>query len=176
MARIAYFVLFILLINPLFINAQSKRDNLYMYGREAFAKIEGGTITFISDTVAYKKFLTDNLVEVAVNFDKIEVRKQFTLNTKKEFYYILATNKANNITVAKWLNKKGNTLYINNKFKMSKDLFEQTYLTCTGNDDCTPQVWEDEEGRQWVCSEKIACSAPGDDKNTCVKTTTVFGP
>lgn len=141
--------------------------SLYVFGvcqttsgsnsEKAFATIKNGAFVIKIDTVAYKKKVKEALFnDPHIVFNKITINRQNTLNTKREFYYVMLSTKDNRIRVAKWLNKKGNNLFSNDEITEG-DLFEQTYLICDGDGTCSPQVYEDGTKKLWGCSEDIKC-------------------
>jgi len=152
--------------------------SLYVFGfcqitsssnsKKAFATIKNGAFIFKIDTVAYKKKVKEALFnDPDIVFNKIIISRQITLNTKREFYYVMLSTKDNRIRVAKWLNKKGNNLFSNDEISEG-DLFEQIYVTCEGAGTCSPQVYEDGTTKMWGCSEDIKCYI-GDKVNSDCK-------
>jgi len=141
---------------------------------KAFAVVSGKSYKFIADTVAYKKMLKDGLLaKTDVTLNKVEIVKQLTLGDKKEFYYVMASSKDGTYKIAKWLNKKGNSFYVNNALAAG-DLFEQSYLTCIGDGSCGPQVYQVKDQRLWGCSEDIRCYKPGFVVENCKSAKTIL--
>lgn len=143
----------------------------------AFATIKNDTVVFNLDTISYKKTLKERLLPSHnIVFDKVEIKKQLTLGTSVDFYYVLLKTKDNKIKVARWLNKIGDSFYVNDEIEEGI-LFEQSYLICNGEGDCDPQVLLDGSTRFWGCSKIIACFT---DKamrdSTCKWQTTYIGP
>lgn len=170
MRNLRYVICFSLFIS--FITYGQKQNNT------VFAEIKNEFIEIIVDTVTYKKFIIENILDNKqdVIFNRVEIKKQLTIGSKKEFFYILLTEKQNKFKVARWLTKKDNLLVINNTPDFERDdVFEQIYLICEGQaDDCRPQVFEDENGRMWGCSEILACTAVEGEEPTCKVTQSIF--
>jgi len=141
--------------------------SLYVFGicqtatdtnpKKAFASIKNGAFVFKIDTVAYKKKVREALfADRNIVFDKITINRQNTLNTNREFYYVMLSTKNNRYKVAKWLNRKGDNLFSNDEITEG-DLFEQTYQTCEGDGSCFPQVYENGDIRMWGCGGDVKC-------------------
>lgn len=127
---------------------------------DAFAKIENGEIIFVADTVEYKEFVSYKLFNGKnIVFDQIKIVHKKTLGDGKEFYYLELSTQNRDYKVAKWLNKKDNNFYLNNTISEAEiqDFFEQTYLICIGNTDCSPNVYQDGNSRIWGCGDAIEC-------------------
>lgn len=126
-----------------------------------FAKIKNNVFDITADTAAFVKNIKDNLFYgKVVNLNKITIRRQLTLEAKNEFYYILVTDEKQHIKVAKWLIKLDDQFFINDLISTG-NLFEQSYLVCIGEGDCSPQVLEIEDEKQWGCSTDIQCYVDG---------------
>ncbi len=139
--------------------------------QEPIAVIKGDGFEFKIDTNAFKKEIVKHLFSgQEVEFNSFEIKKQFTLGTKREFYYLLLTDTKRHIKVAKWLNKQGNNLFTNDEIGEG-DAFEQTYLTCQGINDCDPNVFEEGKDIGWLCGEELSCLAmPEKDELKCKAT------
>lgn len=139
------------------------------------AKENGSSISFVIDTVAYKKFVSTQLLDSGydVAFDKIEVKRQMTLGSKREFFYLLLTSKMKKIKVARWLNKQGNEFLTNDELG-EDDVFEQLYLTCVGGGNCSPHVFEDKDIRMWGCSDVLGCNAVEGAEPKCLTLQSIF--
>lgn len=161
--------LFVLLLLLSF-SAQAQEFN-----KKVFAKVENETAKFVADTTAYKNAVSKNLLEngYTVTFNKVEIKEQLTLGTNRKFYYVLLTNKHNTVKVARWLTKDGNT-YTTDDTIEEGDLAEQIYLTCVGEGDCSPQLFEDGDMRMWGCSEVVACGAVAGEEPKCKVLQSVF--
>lgn len=137
------------------------------YSQEKIAVITDKGYEFAIDTLSYKQNLEKQLdQDKPITFNKVEVVKQKTLVSERDFYYLLLTDAGKNIKVAKWLNKVGNNLISNDELTEG-DLFEQTFLLCVGTGDCDPQAMENESGRHWGCTTELICPVEEDPNPPC---------
>lgn len=143
--------------------------------KNIFAVIKNESFIFQADTLDYKTKIRKALFpKQNWSFNKISIIKQLTLGDKKEFYYILLTTKDGKIKVAKWLNKNGKDLSINDEITTG-DLFEQSYLSCIGDGSCYPQVYQVGDQKMWGCSEDIMCYINGKADVNCQSYKSILG-
>ncbi len=140
-----------------------------------FATISGESYIFKIDTVGFKKNAKDNILpNEDVVLQKIQIIKQVSLGAKNQFYYVMVSSSDNKFKIAKWLNRKGNNLYVNDVLAEG-DLFEQSYLLCIGDGTCGPQVFEDKGNRMWGCSEDLKCYTDRVKLQNCQSVKSIFG-
>ena len=159
---------------------QTKSSFKSNYGgsKKLFAKISNNEIIIKYDTIVFKEYISKNisLSKAQINYDKIEVKKQFTLGEeKKVFYYLLLTDFDKKVKTYRWLNKIGDELYFNDDLE-NKDNFELIYLSCIGNQNCNPNVYVLDKKKGWVCGEQIICMKKNDTINKCVATKSIITP
>lgn len=135
-----------------------------------FASFTDGKVEFVQDTVVFKKHIRESMnFRDEVNFDKVEILKQATINigTSKsiEFYYLLISDTKHHYKVARWLNKVDDKLYINNKNHVG-DQFEQMFLICVGADNCHPEVFDIDGKKSWGCNKDPKCLLEEPDPKT----------
>lgn len=135
-----------------------------------FANITHNEIEFLQDTTAFKNHIRQSMnFKAEVNFDKIEILKQFTIgignSTSSEFYYVLISDTKHNYKVARWLNRIDDRFYINNKSHIG-DQFEQTFLICVGVDNCYPEVFDIDGKKSWGCNKDPKCLLQEPDPET----------
>ncbi|NDJ00002.1 hypothetical protein GWA97_13000 [Flavobacterium sp. LaA7.5] len=145
---------------------------------KVFAKINynnSESYKILADTLALKNLISKELLDNGYNiaFEKVEIKKQLTLGSKKEFFHILITSKDKKVKVSRWLSKKGNDLIINDNMD-GDDFFEQIYLICIGDGDCNPNVFEDKGVRMWGCSEIVGCNAIDGEEPKCITIQSLF--
>lgn len=131
--------------------------------KKLFAKIIDDSYVISVDTIALKKKITESIFssESKIFFDKIEVKKQFTIGEeKKVFYYVLLTDFSANARTCRWLTKVNDDLYFNDDFE-SGDSFEQMYLTCIGTENCATNVYVLDSKKFWLCGENPNCLREG---------------
>ena len=131
--------------------------------KKPFAKIINESYILVIDTIVFKKKIIGNIFskESKVIFDKIEVKKQFTIGEeKKVFYYVLLTDFSTTTRTCRWLNSVDNVLYLNDDFE-GNDSFEQMYLTCIGTENCATNVYILDSKRFWLCGENPNCLREG---------------
>ena len=129
------------------------------FAQQPFAKIYKDVFVIEKDTVAFKKFLKDNLFsesKTEIRFDKVEIKKQKILTSDEEYFYVVISDSKNHIRVAKWLNKIGDNLYSKDVID-DDDLFENIYQTCVGKQDCNMNVFVLDSKRYWTCGETMTC-------------------
>ncbi|MDR6300060.1 hypothetical protein [Mesonia maritima] len=164
--KIEYFKLIFLILFCFSINSY-----LYAQDKNLFATVEKDDYKIVADTVKYKSFLKKYFYpnEEDVSFDKISIKKQYTVGERKELYYfILAESFKSNIRLASWLEKEDSKLYriteadLNNK----NAGITVSYLACQGQSSCTPNVSIIEGEKYWGCSDRadLACGFMEDCK------------
>jgi len=162
-----------LIISTLFIclgfyaNAQNSSTTI--------GRVKGDSFEFVIDTVAYKNYVSRQLLDSGYDFifDKIEIKTQLTLGSQREFFYLLLISKDKKIKVARWIIKQGNNFITNDELG-EDDVFEQLYLTCVGSGSCSPQVFEDNNIRMWGCSDVVGCSASEGQRPKCITIQSIF--
>ncbi|WP_395044345.1 hypothetical protein [Flavobacterium sp.] len=157
MKKILLFSCFIILSYSCAQNKLVNNQN-ELKSNKLIAIIKNDNYVFKTDLEILKNRLIQNIsTEKKINFDKIEIIKQFTIGDEpKEFYYILLKDSNTNIKIARWLNKIDNKLYFNNLIGKINQ-FEQTYQFCVGKNDCNPEVFEIDKDFFWSCSKDPKC-------------------
>lgn len=139
------------------------------------AELKDNAIRFTVDTVAYKKMLSENLniKDRKVSYDKIEITQGVTLGSKRKFYFLQMTAANSRIKVARWVELRNKIFYTNDNPE-AEDPFEQIYLTCEGDGNCSPHVFEDKGMRMWGCSEIVGCNAKEGEEPKCITSQSLF--
>lgn len=144
-----------------------------------FAQINQDGIKFEIDTAQFKSTVSSSVfsVDSKIQFDKIEVVKQFTIGEEKQpFYYLLLTDFDKKVKTARWLDNVANSLYLNQNVKKKSDNFELLYLTCAGNKNCNPNIFILDKKRSWICGENPSCLKEGEARQGCDIYTTFIEP
>ncbi|HQA73939.1 hypothetical protein [Flavobacterium sp.] len=153
-----------------------KNSKEYVHSKKTFAKLKKDKFEFTIDTLKFKNEISAGIFseDSKIIFDKVEIIKQFTLGEKSEiFYYVLLTDFDKKVTTAKWLYYDNGFLILNKKERL--DDFFMIYLTCSGNQNCEPNVFIVDGKKKWVCGENSSCLYnDGINKVECEKFTTVF--
>ena len=126
----------------------------FAFGQQKIAIIKENKIRLVVDTVKLKKYVKYYLFPDSdkISIDKVEIRKQKMLMSEKEYFMILFHDFENEVKIAKWLSLKGKKLIMKNNLK-ENDLFEAVFLTCSGSEDCFPNIFEMDGSRNWTCGE-----------------------
>lgn len=168
-----YLITLIILINLFQISCRETKNNIYKKIPQKsilFAQINANGIKFEIDTVKFKNKISTSIfsVDSKIEFDKIEVVKQLTIGEEKKiFYYVLLTDFDKKVKTSRWLVNIGKFLYINEDIGKNKDNFESLYLTCAGNQNCSPNVFTLDKKRSWICGENPSCLKEGETRKGC---------
>ncbi len=168
----------IIFLSLSFISCNTIKSNLKDNSKELFATVTGDSYNIRIDTLIFKKRISENIFSSTSNitYDKIEVKKQFTIGEeKKVFYYIQLTNYNKNLKTTRWLEKINDKLYLNNSEK-GDDAFELLYASCQGINNCTPNVYISDKKRFWICGELAVCSNKKDDSTSCASSKSIISP
>ena len=131
-----------------------------------FARVYAEKIDIIQDTTLLKQNLKENIsFDKPIHFNSVEIIKQKTIgDLQEEYYFVLIKDSRSKVRIARWLNLIGNELHFNNKTN-NADSFEQTYLICTGINNCYPEVFILNNQRSWGCSKDPKCILDPNKKN-----------
>jgi hypothetical protein len=120
-----------------------------------FAKIKDDGFKITADTVKLKKRVIELLFKEeqrAPNFS-ISVEKRNTVGeVSDEYYCVILTDSEHNITVAKWLEKRKNKLYITDQL-VSENYLQVYYTACIGQENCSPQIVVADSKKYWACAQ-----------------------
>lgn len=177
-----YLFSLIISINLFLISCGETKNTIYGKAPQKsilFAQINGYDVKMKIDTVQFKNKISTTVFSAnsKIEFDKIEVVKQFTIGEeKKVFYYLLLTDFDKKVKTSRWLVNIGESLYLNENVKKNSDNFELLYLTCAGNQNCNPNVFILDKKRSWICGENPSCLRDGETRKGCDIYTTLIEP
>ncbi|WP_130734744.1 hypothetical protein [Flavobacterium sp. J27] len=126
---------------------------------------------FFIDTTKYKSFLYENInFQNNVKLDKVQIMKQQSIGQNPiDFYYVLVTDKAKKIKIAKWLEKIDDNLYFNEDYSSKEASVKSHYIICVGDNNCYPQYIMLDTLKTWSCDKNLSCYISSDSTNTNCK-------
>lgn len=143
-----------------------------------FAEKNGNRYEIKIDTLNFKKEIGSSIFspDSKVEFDKIEIVKQYTIGEKaKEFYYLMMTDFDKKVKTCRWLVFDGKNLYLNNYIKKDVSNVEFVYLSCVGNENCNPNIYNLDGKDYWICGDNPICLKEGQTRAGCDIYTTFIG-
>lgn len=143
---------------------------------EKIGYIKNGQYTVTLDTISYKAFLENEILDIpGANLKNFEILKSQTVGDYKEEYYMLiAYDNDLNLKSTRWLIKENDNLhFFENKTgrDIPNQIFYNTYYTCYGSEsNCFPLVRHFKDGYSWGTSEERACKS----SSSCMASSTLI--
>ena len=137
------------------INKYLIENDKYLFARE----LSENQFEILKDTVEFKYFLENELpFKTKINLTKVEIIKQISISDKPfPYYFVKASNQSGEITISKWLEKKGNKLYFIEKYENAESSMKSHYTICKGKDKCGPEFFYTDSIKGWNCSKELIC-------------------
>lgn len=167
-------IIFVVLI-AVFISIASCKSNkevsaINFNKRKLVAHLNDSKFMYSIDTIKFKSEISSTIFspDSHIEFDKIEIIKQFSMGEEIiPFYYILLTDFDKKVKTARWLSKVNDSLYFCNDLDKEKGNFDLIYLTCSGENNCNPQLFIFDNKRSWACSDNPMCLRDGHKVDGC---------
>ena len=99
----------------------------------------------------------------------------YIIEKAKEFYYLMMTDFDKKVKTCRWLVFDGKNLYLNNYIKKDVSNVEFVYLSCVGNENCNPNIYNLDGKDYWICGDNPICLKEGQTRAGCDIYTTFIG-
>ncbi|VXB78295.1 hypothetical protein FLAVO9AF_270022 [Flavobacterium sp. 9AF] len=129
-------------------------DN-YLFAKE----LSENQYEILKDTVEFKQFLENELpFKTKINLTKVEIKKQLSISDKPfPYFFVKVTNASGEISISKWLEKKGNKLYFIENYENEEASMRSNYTICKGKEKCGPEFFYTDSIKGWNCSKELIC-------------------
>lgn len=126
---------------------------------QLIAKRKNNTYEFQIDTLKFKKRVSKEIFNNAIEFDKIEVKSVH--ETDHTYYYLQLQESKQKIKVIRWLLMKEEGLFFESNL-VNQESFNRVFVTCVG--DCSPKVLTIEQTKYWSCDGSTTCGIDSQTK------------
>jgi len=128
---------------------------------QLFATLQRRAVHIVYDTVQFKADVLDIVFSDYKQKPSLAslrvVHKPVVGDPAKLYYAVLISDTSGSIKIAKWLEQRGQNLYLIDKFSEDKRL-QAYYFTCIGTEGCTPSVLSVDGELGWSCKESAVCT------------------
>lgn len=107
-----------------------------------------------------------------VIIDNLQINADYSIGDKKiKYYYLSLTSSNRSVTIVRWLFNYNGKLFIDNVPDREIFTYQDLYVTCEGNENCKPKLFELGKGFSWSCKDFVGCQ-PGEEPVPCKQSNT----
>lgn len=148
--------LLLIIIPVLSSTSQTKSDSVSLTEKLLVGKLHKDKVEITLDTAKFITLYNNEVYEGEFVIDELFIISAITKGDQQiKYYYLQLSSKSGKVNVARWLFVVNDSLYID--FSQDTDVFtyQDLYITCEGQGDCTPNLFIIGDEYIWGCQEDI---------------------